>query len=59
MTPVQTCTVSDPSRMNCAASPPFSMPPNPESVRPGNSRRIIVAISITMRKAMGRTALQE
>ena len=31
----------------------------PESVRPGNSRRIIVAISMHMRSAIGRTAFEE
>ena len=57
--PVHTWVVSAPNKMNCAASPPFSIPPMADKLRPGNSRRIMVAISITMRSAIGLTALHE
>ena len=58
MTPVQTWTVSPPSRMNWAASLPVSIPPMADRLRPGNLSRIVSAHSLTIRRAIGFTAVQ-
>mmetsp|Transcript_34967 Transcript_34967/g.75708 ORF Transcript_34967/g.75708 Transcript_34967/m.75708 type:complete len:312 (+) Transcript_34967:76-1011(+) len=60
ITPVHTCTVSQPRSRNSAASMPVSTPPMPErDFLPSYFSLIMVASDMTLASAIGLTALEE